>query len=879
MRPDDAAVIRLEDYRTPDYRIETVHLDIRLDPAATRVRALLGLAPAETTGPGTPLKLDGEDLKLVSIALNGAALDETAYVADAQGLTLLEPPARPFTLTIETEINPDANTRLMGLYRSNGVYCTQCEADGFRRITYFLDRPDVMAVYTVRLEAEKAACPVLLSNGNPLASGEVPGTDRHFAVWHDPWPKPAYLFALVAGDLGVLRDRFITRSGRTVELGVHVEKGKEARAAYAMDAIKRSMAWDERIFGREYDLDVFNVVAVSDFNMGAMENKGLNIFNDKYVLASPETATDSDYANIEGIIAHEYFHNWTGNRITCRDWFQLCLKEGLTVYRDQEFTADERSRPVKRIADVVRLRLTQFVEDSGPLAHPVRPRAYKEINNFYTATVYEKGAELIRMLKVLIGDEAFAAGMQLYFERCDGTAATVEDFLACFAQTSGQDLTHFARWYDQAGTPQLVAAGRHDPAARTYTLDLAQNTPPTPGQPVKEPVVIPIRLGLVGPDGDLPLQASGDVPMRGDVAILDKAAGSIVFHDIDEAPAPSLLRGFSAPVKLDIALGTADLLRLAAQDSDPFNRWQALRTLMTRDLLAATAALKAGREATPDPKLAEPIAAALRSGGEPAYVAQLIALPSSGDIAREIGVDVDPDAIQGALKGLARMIGSALAPQLAATHDALSDNGPYSPDAASAGRRALRNAALAYLCHGGSPEAVARANRQFADSSNMTDRLAALSALLLTDAPEKDAALAAFEARHGADPLVLDKWFMLQAAVPRHDTLGRVKALMQHKGFSLRTPNRVYALISTFAHGNAVAFHRPDGAGHDFIADLVVALDALNPQVASRIMSAFRTWRTLEPQRRACAEAAVRRIADMPGLSRDVMDIAERALG
>ncbi len=452
MRTEEHVTIRLEDYRPSDYLIDTVHLDISLHPSETVVRALLSIRPNPQGKPGAPLRLDGDDIALSGALLNGEPLAPEAHEATPQGLTLHAPPPRPFTLQLETRVDPTANTRLMGLYRSNGVYCTQCEADGFRRITYFLDRPDVMSVYTVRLEAEAAEAPVLLANGNRLAAGPVPGTTRHFAVWHDPWPKPAYLFAIVGGDLGAVTGQFVTMSGRRVELGIYVEKGKEARAAYALDATRRSMAWDEKAFGREYDLDVFNVVAVSDFNMGAMENKGLNIFNDKYVLASPETATDGDYANIEGIIAHEYFHNWTGNRITCRDWFQLCLKEGLTVYRDQEFSADERSRPVKRIADVVRLRLAQFVEDAGPLAHPVRPRAYKEINNFYTATVYEKGAEVIRMLRTLIGDDAFARGMALYFERCDGTAATVEEFLACFAEASGRDLAHFRR---------LVRPGRH----------------------------------------------------------------------------------------------------------------------------------------------------------------------------------------------------------------------------------------------------------------------------------------------------------------------------------------------------------------------------------------------------------------------------------
>ncbi len=880
MRTDECPMIRLEDYRPSDYLIDTVHLDIQLDPVATSVRALLSLRPNPAGVAGAPLQLDGDELSLVSLLINGTEADAAAYEVGPQGLTLHNPPDKPFTLTIETRLDPSANTRLMGLYRSNGVYCTQCEADGFRRICYFLDRPDVLSVYTVRLEGPITATPILLSNGNLLASGSVPGTDRHFAVWHDPWPKPAYLFALVGGDLGAVHDSFTTASGRRVALGVYVEKGKEPRASYAMDAIKRSMVWDEAVFGRAYDLDVFNVVAVSDFNMGAMENKGLNIFNDKYVLASPDTATDGDYANIEGIIAHEYFHNWTGNRITCRDWFQLCLKEGLTVFRDQEFTADERSRPVKRIADVMRLRLTQFVEDAGPLAHNVRPRAYKEINNFYTATVYEKGAELIRMLKVLIGDAAFARGMTLYFDQHDGSAATIEEFLECFAVASGQDLGQFAHWYDQAGTPSLVAAGRYHPEQRSYTLDLAQSTPPTPGQDKKLPMVIPVRIGLVGQHGDLPLKPSGDVALNGDVLILDRAAATVTFHDIDEPPALSLLRDFSAPVRLDAHLGTPELLRLARIDSDPFNRWQALRTVMTQTLLAGAQAARTGASFRPDPALVEAVSQALasQSHAEPAYVAQLISLPSASDIAREMASHVDPDAIQTALVTLARTIGSELAADMTATHERLATTAPYSPGAASAGARALRNACLGYLCHGLGATGAGRALAQFHGASNMTDRLGAMSALTHAPGPALDEALAAFEARYSDDALVLDKWFALQATMPGGQALGRVKALLNHPRFSMRTPNRVYALLSSFAHGNPSGFHRADGAGYDFIADIVVAVDAINPQVASRLMSAFRTWKTLEPRRQALANAAIRRVADMPGLSRDVTDIAERAL-
>ena len=595
MRTEEARPVRLEDYRQPDWVVETVELDVKLDPAATRVRATLALRPNGNGAAPAPLTLDGDGLDLRALKLDGATLPPEQFVATADRLTIAQPPQRPFRLEIETVVDPSANTQLMGLYRSGAIYCTQCEAEGFRRITYFLDRPDVMAVYTTRIEAEKADAPVLLANGNLVASGDLPGTSRHFAVWHDPFPKPSYLFALVGGKLACVEDRFRTMSGRDVTLRIYVEAGKEARCAYAMDSLKRAMRWDETAFGREYDLDIFMIVAVSDFNMGAMENKGLNVFNDKYVLASPETATDSDFERIEAIIAHEYFHNWTGNRITCRDWFQLCLKEGLTVFRDQEFSADARSRAVERISRVRGLRAHQFVEDAGPLAHPVRPRLYHEINNFYTATVYEKGAEVVRMIKTLLGPETFRQGMDLYFTRHDGEAATIEQFVQCFADVSGADFTQFMLWYSQAGTPEVVATGGYDARARTYRLEVAQTVPPTPGQPSKEPMVIPLAIGLVGRDGrDLPLKLSDGRTIERGVLTLTRPAETFVFGDIGEPPVPSLNRGFSAPIKLVANLSADDLRFLAAHDVDPFNRWQALQTLATRLLLDNVANLRAG---------------------------------------------------------------------------------------------------------------------------------------------------------------------------------------------------------------------------------------------------------------------------------------------
>ena len=585
MRHPSTAAIRLADYRPADFAINSVELDFNLHPTKTRVSARLALRRNPAGDSSAPLVLDGDELMLLGVKLDGRTLGPGEYEATPDRLTLANVPDAPFTLEIDTELNPSGNTQLSGLYRSGSAYCTQCEAEGFRRITYFLDRPDVLSVYTTRIEAEKSDAPILLSNGNPIEHGDVARSNRHYALWRDPFPKPSYLFALVGGDLGVVRDEFTTMSGRKVELAIYVEHGKESRAAYAMDALKRSMRWDEEKFGREYDLDVFNIVAVSDFNMGAMENKGLNIFNDKYVLASPDTATDGDYAGIEGVIAHEYFHNWTGNRITCRDWFQLCLKEGLTVFRDQEFSADMRSRAVERIGDVRGLRLAQFPEDAGPLAHPVRPDVYQEINNFYTSTVYEKGAEIIRMLRTLIGEDKFRRGMDLYFERFDGTAATIEDFLSCFAAASGRDLSHFALWYSQAGTPVVTTSGDYDSAAQTFALKLSQQTPPTPGQSDKKPVVIPVALALFGENGqklDLVSEDAAPTELARGLIELDRAERVIRFREIPSRPVVSLLRGFSAPVRLEPAPASEDLERLLACDDDPFNRWQASQSLALR---------------------------------------------------------------------------------------------------------------------------------------------------------------------------------------------------------------------------------------------------------------------------------------------------------
>ena len=879
MRTDTAQPIRLQDYRPPEWLVDQVALDVWLHPTSSRVRATLSLRPNPTSS-AAPLVLDGDGLRLVSLKLDGTAIPDGGFVATPDGLTIPQPPNRPFSLEIETTIDPSANTQLSGLYRSSGTYCTQCEAEGFRRITYFPDRPDVMAVYTTRIEADKAEAPVLLANGNLVESGDVPG-GRHFAIWHDPHPKPSYLFALVAGDLACVEDRFVTTSGRNVTLRIYVEHGKEDRCSYAMDSLKRAMRWDEEAFGREYDLDIFMIVAVSDFNMGAMENKGLNVFNDKYVLASPETATDADYAHIEAVIAHEYFHNWTGNRITCRDWFQLCLKEGLTVFRDQEFSSDMRSRPVKRIADVRALRAAQFVEDAGPLAHPVRPETYREINNFYTATVYEKGAELVRMVQTLIGKEKFRTGMDLYFARHDGEAATVEQFIQCFADASGRDMTQFMRWYRQAGTPDVTVSGRFDAARKAFILDCVQTIPATPGQPSKEPMVIPLSIGLVGKDGrDLALKTTDGRSLDSRTIVLNEQRAKFEFSGIGESPVLSVNRGFSAPINLRSDLDIDDLAFLAARDSDAFNRWQALQTISMRLLTDNVGATRNKQPPRKDDRLVQAYAATLEDGAlEPAFVALALILPSEGDIAREIGKDIDPDAIFQARTALRVELGQRLGASLASVYERVTGGGRYSPDAASAGRRALRNAVLDLLAASGNPAAIARADRQYRNADNMTDRMAALATLSLHDVPERKNALADFYSRYAGDALVVDKWFSLQAAIPHQDTLDHVRTLTSHPAFSLANPNRVRSLIGAFAQGNATQFNRLDGAGYEFIADTVLALDQKNPQVSARLATAFRNWRTMEHVRQAKAERALRRIRAASPLSRDLSDIVDRALG
>ncbi|MDB5924868.1 MAG: aminopeptidase, partial [Betaproteobacteria bacterium] len=790
--------IYLKDYAPSAFLIPTIELDVAIFDDYTRVTSGLTLrrnpAAADRTA---PLVLDGEELTLESVALDGRLLNADEYNLTAEHFTIPDVPDE-FVLAMVCRIKPQDNTKLSGFYASKDGFVTQCEAEGFRRITFFIDRPDVMARFTTTLDADKARYPVLLANGNLVESADEPATQagapaRHWAKWEDPFPKPSYLFAMVAAKLDVLEDTFVTRSGKNARLAIYIEPGKLDQAGFAMQALKKAMKWDEDVFGLELDLDQYMIVAVGDFNMGAMENKGLNIFNDKYVLADQETATDADFANIEAIIAHEYFHNWTGNRITCRDWFQLCLKEGLTVFRDHEFSADQRSRPVKRIAEVRLLRAHQFPEDQGPLAHPVRPRRYREINNFYTATVYEKGSEVVRMIRTILGPDAFRAGMDLYFERHDGDAATIEDFIKVFEDASGRDLSQFALWYHQAGTPNLTVSSTHNPAAQEFTLEIEQSVPPTPSESRKRLMHIPLAFGLIGAGGN-PVEYSGveGASVEDGVIHVRKRRHMVRFSGVAERPAVSLNRGFSAPVTLSVEQKADDQFFLARHDSDAFSRWQAFNTLLTDALIAAFREILGGKQPVFATRLVE-LAGSIAGDEtlEPAYRALALALPGEADIARDIGKNIDPDAIYAARQALALAIGTANGEVFSGLYDRLADKTTFSPDAASAGRRALRNTLLDYLSLLPGGAALAAGHFQFA--TNMTDRAAALGALAHRHhgSPEAIKALAAFETTYGSDPLVMDKWFQIQASVPGPQSVDTVRALTSHPAFSMANPNRV----------------------------------------------------------------------------------------
>ncbi|MDT8856363.1 aminopeptidase N [Paracoccaceae bacterium Fryx2] len=847
------AAILLADYLPPSHRVDRVELTFRLHPTATRVVARLHMAPNPDRAGRPDLRLAGENLALIRAAIDGRPVTATP---DDTGLTLAADllPDGPFTLETEVEISPASNTALEGLYMSNGMYCTQCEAEGFRKITFYPDRPDVMARFRVRVESD---LPVLLSNGNPVGQGPC------WAEWDDPWPKPAYLFALVAGDLVAHSAAFTTMSARPVALNIWVRPGDQDRCAYAMDSLIRSMRWDETAYGREYDLDVFNIVAVDDFNMGAMENKGLNIFNSRYVLALPETATDDDFARIEAIIAHEYFHNWTGNRITCRDWFQLCLKEGLTVFRDQQFSGDMRSHAVKRIEDVLTLRARQFREDGGPLAHPVRPDRYVEINNFYTATVYEKGAEVIGMLKRLVGDAGYAKALDLYFTRHDGEAATIEDWLAVFEDATGRDLTQFKLWYAEAGTPRLKVS--EDWEDGTWTLHLEQENPATPGQPVKAPKVIPVALGLLNPNGDEVLPTT--------VLEMTEARQSFRFPGLASRPIPSLLRGFSAPVVLDRPTSAEERAFLLAHDTDPFNKWEAGRAL-AKDVMGRIVT----DDAAPAPDWLDALArVAVDESLDPAFRALALRLPGEDDMAATLhaaGHVPDPERIHDARTRMAQALAVRLAPQLSALMTSLAEPGPFSANARAAGRRALRLACLALQTRldGGSAAATL-----FAQADNMTEEVGALSCLL--DAGLGQDQLATFQTRWAADRLVMDKWFALQIAYAAPaQAAALTDRLTRHPAFDWKNPNRFRAVIGALS-GNHAGFHHAGGAAYRLLADWLIRLDPVNPQTAARMSTAFDSWSRYDADRQGMIRQELARILATPGLSRDLGEMAGRMRG
>ncbi len=870
-----SVTVHRADYTEPAFWVDSVELRLEILEAQVHVHALLSIRPNRTTPKDeigihcvAPLVLNGEDLITQKVVLDGQELGLDRLKIEAEALTVMFPPAGPFLLETFVAIDPWRNTSLSGLYKSGSLLCTQCEAEGFRRITWYPDRPDVMSKFKVSIVANRAQFPILLSNGN-LVESEPMSQGRHRAVWEDPFPKPSYLFALVAGDLALVEDRFRTSSGRPVALKFWVEHGNQDQVPHALDSLKKAMAWDENVFGLEYDLNIFNVVAVSHFNMGAMENKSLNIFNSKYVLAKRETATDGDFLDVESVIAHEYFHNWTGNRVTCRDWFQLTLKEGLTVFRDQEFSADQGSRALKRIDDVRALRGAQYPEDNGPMAHPIRPDSYQEINNFYTATVYEKGAEVIRMIHTLIGKESFRKGMDLYFERHDGHAVTCEDFVAAMEDASGQSLAQFRLWYSQAGTPKVKAEWSHDPSQQRFTLTLTQTVPPTPGQPVKEPMQIPVGIGLLGPNGV-------DYPLAQPILSLTKASQTFVFDGIAKAPIPSLFREFSAPVILDAPYKKKELAFLMAHDSDPFNRWEAGQILATSVLLDQIAQIRAGQTPTLDEEFAAAWGLVLDSAAaDPAFAAEALALPSQTTLGERLDV-FEVDAVYAARRFTQTSLAKRYRDKLLALRDRLTDES-WTLDTASIGKRSLRNTALGLLCLLHDAESKTLAAAQFATATSMTDSLAALACLIEQGPDTAREPLEIFLDHWRMEKLVVNKWLSLQALADWDSALDHVTALLLHPVFDWSEPNKIYSLIGGFA-GNTVRFHRLDGAGYAFLADQVLRLDASNPQVAARMVRSLIRWRRFNPIRQELMRAQLERILQRPGLSRDVGEIVTKAL-
>src|SRR5512144_3279047 len=873
--------IYLRDYRPPDYLVETVMLEFELDETQTRVKSVMTVACNHDRCEGIhPFILDGGGQKLLAISLDGRPLAPGEYKQDAGSLTLLPVPDR-FTLELVAEINPSANTELSGLYLSGGNFCTQCEAEGFRKITYYPDRPDVMARFFTTIIADAKRFPVLLSNGNLIGEGALPD-GRHFAKWHDPFPKPAYLFALVGGDLARIRDAFTTRSGKKADISLYVQHHNRDKCGHAMESLKLAMKWDEQTYGREYDLDTFMIVAVDDFNMGAMENKGLNVFNSKDVLARPETATDADFQGIMGVVGHEYFHNWSGDRVTCRDWFQLSLKEGFTVFRDQQFMEDMTSAGVKRIGDVSVLRTHQFREDAGPLAHPVRPESYEEINNFYTLTVYNKGAEVIRMMRSLLGPAGFRKGTDLYFSRHDGQAVTTDDFVKAMEDANGADLSQFKLWYSQAGTPELTVTRRYDSRAKSYELTFRQTCPPTPGQPEKKPMHIPVAVGLIGPDGkDMTIKIEGERGRQGDgltrILEIRKPEEPFVFTGIQHEPVPSILRHFSAPVKVKLELKDEELLFLMANDSDEFNRWDAGQQLAIKRILGLVEDCARGRMLSLDRPFIDSFGKTLVGSFEDkAFQAFALSLPSETWMADFMEV-IDPQAIHEARRFVQKTLAEDLKAEFLSVYNANRDTGPYMIDQASIGMRSLKNTCLAYLMEIADPDVRRLCQEQYHTAANMTDAITSLANLANTDCPERRESLESFYARWKDDPLVMDKWLSIQAMSRLPGTLDAVKALTHHPVFNIKNPNKVRALIGAFST-NAVRFHDPSGAGYEFLADHVVLLDPMNPQIASRLVSAFAMWRRYDETRKALMKAQLERILKAPKLSRDVHEIVAKSL-
>jgi aminopeptidase N len=873
--------IFLKDYRPPDYLVETVMLEFDLDETRTRVKSLMTVSCNHDRSEGMhPLVLDGAGLKLLAISLDGRPLGPDSYKLDAVTLTLL-PVADRFTLELVTELNPSANTELSGLYLSGGNFCTQCEAEGFRKITCYPDRPDVMARFFTTIIADSKRFPTLLSNGNLAGEGVLPG-GRHFAKWHDPFPKPAYLFALVGGDLARIRDAFTTMSGKKVDLSIFVQHHNKDKCGHAMESLKLAMKWDEETYGREYDLDTFMIVAVDDFNMGAMENKGLNVFNSKYILAGQETATDADFQAIMGVVGHEYFHNWSGDRVTCRDWFQLSLKEGFTVFRDQQFMEDMTSAGVKRISDVAVLRTHQFREDAGPLAHPVRPESYVEINNFYTLTVYNKGAEVIRMMRSLLGRVGFRKGTDLYFSRHDGQAVTTNDFVRAMEDANGADLSQFKLWYSQAGTPELHVSRSYDPQAMSYTLTFRQTCPPTPGQPEKKPMHIPVAVGLLGKDGkDMPIKIEGERGRGGEGATkileIKKSEETFVFVDVPHEPVPSILRHFSAPVKVKTDITDDELLFLMANDSDEFNRWDAGQQLAVKRVLGLVEDLRQGRTPGLDRPFIDAFGRTLVGPFEDkAFQAFALSLPAETWLADFMKV-IDPQAIHEARRFAQKTLAGELKAGFLDQYAANEDTGPYTTDQTSVGRRSLKNACLGYLMELDEPGVRKLCLEQYRTATNMTDAIASLANLANTDCPERREALDSFYEKWKNDPLVMDKWLSIQAMSRLPDTLGVVKSLTRHPVFNIKNPNKVRALIAAFS-SNPVRFHDPSGGGYEFLADYVILLDPMNPQIASRLVSAFSMWKRYDETRKALMKAQLERILNMPKLSRDVHEIVAKSL-